>query len=72
MSLDLPSDPDATSIYDLRGTALYDSEQEARQRHLANVFRQEVAGLREALASGWDVALELEHAEHQLAALEDL
>jgi hypothetical protein len=64
--------PDATSIYDLRGTPRYvgRTNRSAARRRLIRSTRQEIAGLREALASGWDVGPELAYEEGRLAALE--
>jgi hypothetical protein len=67
-----PFDPDATSIYDLRGTQTPSyvgrSRTSARRRRIRQT-QQEIAGLRDALAAGWDVGPELAFEERQLAAL---
>ena len=69
--LETPADPDATSIYDLRGTPPphYVGRSEARCR-MIRATRREIAGLRAAIADGWDVGLELAHEERRLSALE--
>jgi hypothetical protein len=75
-----PTDPDATSIYDItpitptpvhyvgRSTAL--TRTVARRRRQIRDTRENVLRLRAALAAGWDIAPELAHEERQLAALE--
>ncbi len=65
-----PTDPDGTSIYDLRPAPppRYVGRSAARQR-LIRSTRQEIAGLRAAIAAGWDVGPELMHEERRLAAL---
>jgi hypothetical protein len=75
--LDAPTDPDATSIYDLNGfdevtTARHyvgHSRPSARRRQIRDT-RENVLRLREAIAAGWDVAPELAFEERQLAVLE--
>ncbi len=66
-------DPDATSIYDLRAapraTRYVGHSRDAVRRRLIRTLRQDIAGLREAIASGWDVGPELAHEERRLAAL---
>jgi hypothetical protein len=65
-----PTDPDATSIYDLRPTQVrYAGRSPARRRQLRDT-RENVLRLREALKSGWDIGPELAHEERRLAALE--
>jgi hypothetical protein len=65
-------DPDATSIYDLTPPAVLRLDHAAirRRRRLIRTTRQDVVRLREALASGWEIAPELAHEERRLAALE--
>lgn len=67
-----PTDPDATSIYDLRAAPppRYVGHSAARRRRLIRATRQDIAGLRDALSAGWDVGPELEHEQRRLAALE--
>jgi len=63
--------PDATSIYDLRDAPAprYVGRSPARRR-MIRATRQGIAGLRDAIAAGWDVGPELAHEERRLAALE--
>ena len=70
-AFDAPTDPDATSIYDLRAAppSRYVGCSPRRRRQLRDT-RENVLRLREALADGWDIAHELAHEEQQLAALE--
>lgn len=65
---DDPTDPEGTSIYDLGTIAVPYS---AGRRRQIRAVRQEIAGLREALAAGWDVGPELAYEQRCLAALED-
>lgn len=66
-------DPDATSIYDLRSAPpsprYMGRSDSSAQRRLIRTTRQDVARLREALASGWDIGPELAHEERRLAVL---
>lgn len=66
-----PTDPDATSIYDLRAAPppRYVGRSAARRR-LIRATRHDIAGLRDAIEAGWDVGPELAHEERRLAALE--
>jgi hypothetical protein len=64
------SDPDATSIYDITPPAVRRLDRAAIRRRLIRATRRDVAQLREALASGWDIGPELAHEERRLAALE--
>ena len=67
-----PTDPDATSIYDLTPTpvtARYVGSSPRRRRQLRDT-RENVLRLRDALANGWDIGPELAYEERQLAALE--
>ena len=65
-----PTDPDATSIYDLTPTPVrHMGRSQARRRQLRDT-RENVLRLREALAAGWDIEPELVFEERQLAALE--
>lgn len=69
--IEAPTDPDATSIYDLRAAPppRYVGRSAARRR-LIRATRQDIAGLRYALSAGWDVWPELDHEQRRLAALE--
>ena len=40
------------------------------RRRMIRATRQDIAGLRDAIAAGWDVGPELAHEERRLAALE--
>ena len=67
-----PTDPDATSFYDLTLPPARDISRERaarRRRHLIQEAREIISGLRDALARSWDVGLELEYEERRLAAL---
>ena len=67
-----PTDPDATSIYDLTPTpvpARYVGSSPRRRRQLRDT-RANVLRLRDALSDGWDIGPELAHEEQRLAALE--
>jgi hypothetical protein len=65
------TDPDATSIYDLREAppSRYAARFAARRGQIREA-RQNIAGLRDALGEGWDVGPELAHEQQRLAALE--
>lgn len=66
------SDPDATSIYDLRGSqtpSYVGRSHSAARRRLIRATRQDIRGLREAIAAGWDVGPELAHEERRLVSL---
>jgi hypothetical protein len=67
-------DPDATSAYDITPIPVRRRDREtiraALYRRLIRASRQDVARLREALASGWDIGPELAYEERRLAALE--
>ena len=65
---DAPTDPDATSIWDLAPTPVPTIS--PRRRRQIRDTRENILRLREALAAGWDVAPELAFEERQLAALE--
>ncbi len=65
---ELPTDPDATSIYDLAPTPVPVRTSPRRRRQLRDT-RENVVRLREALAAGWDIAPELAHEERRLAVL---
>ena len=73
-ALDAPTDPDATSIYDLGSTPAppryVGRDHSAARRRLVRATRQDIAGLRDALAAGWDVGPELAHEQRRLAGLE--
>ena len=61
---DSAADPDETSCYVLCDRA-------AKLWQLIDATRQNVARLREGLASGWDIWPELAHEERWLAKLEE-
>lgn len=67
---DAPTDPDATSIWDITTPVMTIPRVSARRRRQIRDTRENVRRLREALAAGWDIAPELAHEEHQLAVLE--
>jgi hypothetical protein len=67
-AFDAPTDPDATSIWDLAPTPV--SKISPRRRRQIRDTRENILRLREALAQGWDIAPELAHEENRLAALE--
>lgn len=71
LSFEAPTDPDATSIYDLRDAppSRYAGRSVARRRQI-RATNQDIAGLRDAIEAGWDVGPELAHEERRLAALE--
>lgn len=64
-------DPDATSIYDLQDSPLPRYVGRSACRCLIRATRQDIAGLRDALAAGWDVGPELVHEQRHLALLEE-
>jgi hypothetical protein len=68
---DVPTDPDATSIYDLRPTPVryVGRARSPRCRRQIRDTHENVARLREALAEGWDIAPELALEERRLSAL---
>jgi len=68
-----PTDPDATSIYDIDTAPVRHVGQSRRtmaRRRMIRATRQDIAGLRDAIKAGWDVGPELAHEERRLAALE--
>lgn len=68
-----PTDPDATSIWDITTPILAPSARvSARRRRQIRDTRENILRLREALKAGWDIAPELAHEERRLAALETL
>ncbi len=70
----VPSDPDATSIYNLgkvHVSPLNTGHDRFVGHRLRQALRQDIAGLRAALAAGWDVGPELEHEQRRLSVLED-
>ncbi len=90
LDFDGATDPDATSIWDLRHELVHEessffaldaadatvtaryigrSRRSVARRRLIRATRQDVAGLRDALAAGWDVGPELAHEERRLASL---
>ena len=67
-----PTDPDATSIYDLRAAPpprYVGRERSPRRRRQIRDTRENLLRLREALAEGWNIAPELAHEERRLSAL---
>lgn len=66
-TFEVPFDPDATSIYDLR---VPPPPQYVGRSTAIRAARQDIAGLRAAIADGWDVGPELAHEERRLATLE--
>lgn len=62
-------DPDATSIYDIT-PAVRRLDRAAVRRRLIRETRRDIAGLRVARASGWDIGPELAYEERRLIALE--
>lgn len=66
---EIPTDPDATSIYDLTPMPV-PRRVTARRRRQIRDTRENVLRLREALAAGWDIGPELAYEERQLTALE--
>ena len=70
-AFDAPTDPDATSIYDLTPTpvpARYVGSSPLRRRQLRDT-RENILRLHEALAAGWDIGPELAHEEQRFCAL---
>jgi hypothetical protein len=74
--IDAPTDPDATSIYDLTPTpVLYVGRSTAttrvatRRRRQLRDTRENILRLRQALAAGWDIGPELAHEEQRFCAL---
>lgn len=74
---EMPTDPDATVIYDInafraQASVGYVGQSSASlaQRRQIRSTRQLIEGLRHAIAEGWDVGPELVYAERRLAALE--
>lgn len=66
-----PTDPDATSIWDIATPVLARAPRAAaRRRRQIRDTRENILRLREALAAGWDIGPELSHEERKLAALE--
>jgi hypothetical protein len=74
--LDAPTDPDATSIYDIHDidTApvrhVGQSSRTVVRRRMIRETRETIAGLRDAIAAGWNVGPELTYEQRRLAALE--
>lgn len=74
---EMPTDPDATAIYDLNsfnaqmslGYVGQSSASLSRRSQIRSA-RDLIAGLREAISQGWDVGPELVYAERRLAMLE--
>lgn len=71
LDFEIPTDPDATSIYDLRAAPPRREvrDHSASHRRLVRSILRDIAGLRDAIAAGWDVGPELAHEERRLAAL---
>lgn len=72
LAAEAPSDPDATSIYDLRAASPPRYVGHARSAALGRrirSIRRDIAGLRDAIAAGWDVGPELAHEERRLSEL---
>jgi hypothetical protein len=90
LDFDGATDPDATSIWDLRSELAHEeqslyaldaanvavnaryigkSRRSAARRRLIRDTQQEIAGLHEAIAAGWDVGPELVHQKRRLAQL---
>ena len=70
-AFEVPTDPDATSIYDLTPTpvpARYVGRSPRRRRQIRDT-RENILRLREALAAGWDIGPELAHEERRFCAL---
>ena len=67
---EIPTDPDATSIYDLTPTPVRYVGSSPRRRRQLRDTRENVLRLREAIADGWDIGPELAHEERRLATLE--
>ena len=65
---DAPTDPDATSIWDLAPTPL--PQVSPRRRRQIRDTRENIRRLHEALAAGWDIARELAYEENRLRTLE--
>jgi hypothetical protein len=64
-------DLDATSIYIRRlSCSTGRGDLTAARRHQIRAARQDIAGLRAALSSGWDIGPELAYEERRLAELE--
>lgn len=91
LDFDSATDPDATSIWDLRSERAHEesnlfaldaadavvtsryvgqTRRSAARRRLIRATQQDIAGLRDAIAEGWDVGPELAHEERRLAVLE--
>ena len=68
-AFEAPTDPDATSIYDLTPTPVRYVGSSPRRRRQLRDTRENVLRLREALADGWDIGPELSHEERRLSAL---
>lgn len=66
-----PTDPDATSIWDIATPVMaHAPRRTAERRRKIRDTRENILRLQEALAAGWDVAPELAYEERQLAVLE--
>ena len=74
---EMPTDPDATAIYDInffkaQQSVSYVGQSSAsldRRREIRST-KQLIEGLRAAIAEGWDVGPELVYAERHLSALQ--
>ena len=72
-AFEAPTDPDATSIYDLRAAPpprYVGRERSPRRRRQIRDTRENLLRLREALSEGWNIGPELAHEERRLATLE--
>lgn len=67
---EVPTDPDATSIYDLTPAPARHVSRSPRRRRQLRDTRENILRLREALAQGWDIGPELAHEQRRLARLE--
>ena len=74
---EVPTDPDATSIYDLTPTPMpyvgrsnVTTHVATRRRRQLRDTRENILRLREAIAQGWDIGPELAHEQRRLATLE--
>ena len=67
---EVPTDPDATEIYELAPTPRprYVGRSSARRRQIRDT-RENLLRLREAVAEGWNIGPELAHEERRLSAL---
>ena len=66
-AFDAPTDPDATSLWDLASTPV--PKISPRRRRQIRDTRENILRLREALAAGWEIGPELAHEEQLFRAL---